>query len=275
MTTRPAIPEATKREVRQRCGFGCVVCGSPLYHYDHIEEYSRLGVHEASNITLLCGSHHDQKSRKQLPTERVRRANEKPHNANVRHTTGHPLYYNGDRAHIVAGGNHILVEDSASAVTIDGHSLIGFELVDGVLLLNVDLRGGDGSPVLLVVRNELVHATDLWDVTYEGNRLTLRRGPGDLLISIAFETSDHRVVVDQGLVAHNGVEILFDHNALCVLNNRIVLSANSVSGMSSAISIGEGRDWAGPVGFQMSIPRGPFDRAAAVQWARARLRDRR
>jgi len=30
------IPLPIQREVRQRCGFGCVICGTLLYEYDHI-----------------------------------------------------------------------------------------------------------------------------------------------------------------------------------------------------------------------------------------------
>ena len=30
------MPLPIQREVRQRCGFGCVVCGLPLYEYDHL-----------------------------------------------------------------------------------------------------------------------------------------------------------------------------------------------------------------------------------------------
>ncbi len=35
-SVRPKIPLPIQREVRQRCGFGCVICGLPLYDYDHI-----------------------------------------------------------------------------------------------------------------------------------------------------------------------------------------------------------------------------------------------
>lgn len=34
------IPLPIQREVRQRCGFGCVICGMPLYEYEHMEEWA-------------------------------------------------------------------------------------------------------------------------------------------------------------------------------------------------------------------------------------------
>lgn len=31
------IPEAVKRQVRQRDGFGCIICGSAIIEYEHFE----------------------------------------------------------------------------------------------------------------------------------------------------------------------------------------------------------------------------------------------
>ncbi|GAH43227.1 unnamed protein product, partial [marine sediment metagenome] len=31
------IPLEIKRAVRQKCGFGCVVCGSTIYQYHHFD----------------------------------------------------------------------------------------------------------------------------------------------------------------------------------------------------------------------------------------------
>jgi hypothetical protein len=35
------IPDHVAREVRQRCGFGCVCCGSALYQYHHFDPLFR------------------------------------------------------------------------------------------------------------------------------------------------------------------------------------------------------------------------------------------
>lgn len=55
------IPPAVTRAVRKECGFGCVVCGEMICHYDHFEpEYADLtDEHKAANIALLCTAHHD------------------------------------------------------------------------------------------------------------------------------------------------------------------------------------------------------------------------
>lgn len=57
------IPAEVKREIRQRCGFGCVVCGSPFYDYEHWNlEFNELhGEHSADGITLCCPNCHRKK----------------------------------------------------------------------------------------------------------------------------------------------------------------------------------------------------------------------
>src|SRR5467141_5394733 len=54
------IPESIKREVRQRCGFGCIICGSAVVQYHHFSPaYVDALEHRAEGITLLCGRCHD------------------------------------------------------------------------------------------------------------------------------------------------------------------------------------------------------------------------
>jgi hypothetical protein len=66
------IPEPVKRAVRAACGFGCVICGLPFYHYDHFDpEFENARTHDAAGIALLCGYHHDKRTRGTLSKETV------------------------------------------------------------------------------------------------------------------------------------------------------------------------------------------------------------
>jgi len=62
MNDRPPIPDPVKRTIRQRCGFGCVICGLPIYEYDHIFGYKNETGHIVEEITLLCDHHHKLKT---------------------------------------------------------------------------------------------------------------------------------------------------------------------------------------------------------------------
>jgi hypothetical protein len=86
---RSRIPNDIKRRVRQRCGFGCVVCGLPLYEYDHLVPWSEVKTHEADNLVLLCDRHHREKTSGLLPVAQIVEANDTP--ANLATGTSSPL----------------------------------------------------------------------------------------------------------------------------------------------------------------------------------------
>jgi len=69
--TRPPIPSKIKREVRQRCGYGCILCGCPIYDYEHIEEYSVVKEHTFENLALLCPICHRKKTNKLISKEKI------------------------------------------------------------------------------------------------------------------------------------------------------------------------------------------------------------
>jgi hypothetical protein len=69
------IPDPVKRAVRQRCGYGCVICGLSLYDYDHIDPpFEEAREHLPDDICLLCPTHHVRKSKGLISAADVRRA---------------------------------------------------------------------------------------------------------------------------------------------------------------------------------------------------------
>ena len=74
------IPNGTKRLVRQRCGFGCVICGNAIIQYEHFNpEFENATKHDSNGITLLCGYCHDLKTRGFLSVDSVIAANKNPY----------------------------------------------------------------------------------------------------------------------------------------------------------------------------------------------------
>jgi hypothetical protein len=66
------IPEPIKRKIRQRCGFGCVVCGSSIVDYEHVDpEYADAKEHDPTKMTLLCPMCHRMVSGKVWSKEKV------------------------------------------------------------------------------------------------------------------------------------------------------------------------------------------------------------
>ena len=73
------IPESVKRQVRQDCGFGCVVCATALYEYEHIDPtFAEARDHRAECIGLLCPNCHVAVTRGLRSKEEIKRAREHP-----------------------------------------------------------------------------------------------------------------------------------------------------------------------------------------------------
>lgn len=100
---RDKIPARIKRAVRQRCGFGCVMCGAPVYHYEHMKDWAIVLKHEEENITLLCPNSHEDKSNNLLPLHKLQEANANPVNRQTGHSTGRFYYFGTERPEVVIG----------------------------------------------------------------------------------------------------------------------------------------------------------------------------
>lgn len=73
------IPPEVKLRVRQRCGFGCVICGDAFYEYEHFSpEFKNAKEHHADGITLLCPTHHSAKTRNRMSIAAIVEANQNP-----------------------------------------------------------------------------------------------------------------------------------------------------------------------------------------------------
>ncbi len=59
-----SIPAEVKREVRKRCGFGCVICGNGIDDYEHVDPpFKDAKEHDPNGIALLCPNCHAKKTR--------------------------------------------------------------------------------------------------------------------------------------------------------------------------------------------------------------------
>lgn len=211
---RPHIPAAIKREVRQRCGHGCVFCGLPLYEYDHIVDWSETQRHVADEITLLCNEHHARKTRGLLTREMVQEANGSPHNVAAGVTAPFGLHFSAsDEVEMVVGGDSFKSTMDLYPIVVDNIPLLGFLRSAHGLALHVHLRDRYNLPVLSVDNNELMMVSDLWDIQFVGQQLTLHQAAREILVRLRFEPPS-RVVVSRARMMCNGVLIDVDEDTI-------------------------------------------------------------
>jgi hypothetical protein len=138
---RPDIPSPIKRAVRQKCGFGCVICGLAVYEYDHVIEWSEVQQHTVKNLILLCSFHHTEKTTGRLPIETLTRAAERPRNKRVKESLAYRLFAHGKRTDIFLGSIRFSLDFSTNnfnifeVIVIKNKVMISIENDDDSLLL--------------------------------------------------------------------------------------------------------------------------------------------
>jgi hypothetical protein len=72
-------PSSVEEEIRQRCGFGCVICGLCFYDYEHFNpDFKDARIHDPRGMTLLCMQCNQKRNRGLLSREAVARHNITP-----------------------------------------------------------------------------------------------------------------------------------------------------------------------------------------------------
>jgi hypothetical protein len=180
------IPADVKRAVRQHCGFGCVLCGASIYEYDHFDPPFVLAErHDPEGITLLCPTHHSEKTRGVLPLEAVRRANASPAALQNGETTVSRPYFDHIPSLLLGGG--ILIENTPVPLEIDGVPLIKFaEPEEGskVARIFATITSENGEHLLSIEDNEWIVRSGVWDYEWVGQRMTIRDDSGAVSLQI-------------------------------------------------------------------------------------------
>lgn len=254
------IPLPIQREVRQRCGFGCVICGLPLYEYEHMEEWAVVKRHVANEITLLCDQHHKEKTNGFLPKEVVAHANNNPFNLRTGISKPYDLHFYGQTMAIKIGTNtfkrSVLPDESfcfMSAVVVDGIPLISFIIQDNHVLLNVYLFDKYNNLLLSITNNQLVYNVLNWDIQLISTRLIIREGAGNILLEINFQPPN-AISITRGRLLCNGLVMKIQGESV-ILNDGTNVQGNSVTGCDIGIAIGERSRNIGVTGIALDVDR--------------------
>jgi hypothetical protein len=269
---RPSVKAGILRTVRQRCGFGCVICGKPIFEYEHMLGWANVRRHVASEITLLCDDHHRAKTGGFIPAELVVAADKDPINLKTGVTRSYPLIYYGTQYVIGIGSCSFEKTDGQLSalnqiIRIDGEPLLWVRLEDGHILLNLRVYNSKGGIALEIVDNELVANVNSWDIEVVGTQFTIREGKGNILFDLLF-TPPSSIHVRRGRFLRNGIELLITPRWAALLNTCTLFHRLAMSSCTAGFVFGD--DPHPPFGiFNIAnIPRNGWDRNSSVAWAR-------
>ncbi len=236
------IPLPIQRELRQRCGFGCVICGLPLYHYHHIKDWANVHEHIAADIILLCDKHHGETTLGLLPKEEVIEANKSPFNLQTGRSRPLLMHYEGNSCEIHMGSNSFTTRTEGRSVEsfplmVDGIPLIGFRFEADHLFLNFILFDQFNHLVLRIIDNHLFYSISPWDIQFVGKTITIREKSRKFLIRLTFQPPN-KVTIDKGRFLCNGVEILVYSDHIIVANNNTWISGCRIKNAHGGLIIG-------------------------------------
>jgi len=198
------IPTDVQRAVRQHCGFGCVLCANAIYVYHHFDPpFERAREHRPDGITLLCGACHDRATRGILSEESVRFAAEHPKSRQDGFSFG-PFDIGTEHPSVVLGSFRAV--RTRTVVRAFGTPVLEVEPPEATgtpFLLSAELRDRNGSVVLKIVRNEWRTPIQNWDAEVVGQRITVRRALGDIVLRLRTEPPK-TLVVERMDMSHYG-----------------------------------------------------------------------
>lgn len=194
------IPLPIKRVVRRECMFGCVLCGSFPFQYDHFDpEWPHCKKHRSAGIALLCGSCHGDKTAGRVSVQTVAEARAEPYN--VRNEPVWKLRPGRKALSLEFGGFgmepcHITGDRVVGVTSLSGGDvLVVRNGTDDVPVISATFLDGKGRVLLSIVENELTVNRESWDIDFVGTRLTIRSGLRRIALEICFfaEASTFRV----------------------------------------------------------------------------------
>jgi hypothetical protein len=192
------IPADISRVVRQSCGFGCVICGSAIVEYEHVEPtFAEATEHDPRRIALLCPQCHAKVTRGFMPKETVSAALANP----ICLSQGFArerFDFAGRCPDLVFAG--LTLRDCPIPIAVNRVPMLKFEAgeEDGApVRLSGNFYNANGRPSLEIVENEWRPLSGNWDVEATGGRIIVRDGPR--MISLQLRLAPPREIVVEAL----------------------------------------------------------------------------
>jgi len=205
-----AIPSEVKRIIRQHCGFGCVICGSGIIQYEHVEpEFHDATEHNPEKMTLLCPQCHAKVTTKFWSKEKVLKAMESPickmqgfsrEVFDIGH--GYPA--------LQFGG--LLLKNCPIPIQVGEVPLFKIEPPeeDGApFRLSGFFCDSKGVVSLKIIENEWQANSNNWDVEVSGGAITIREAKRDIHLKLVASPPD-KIIVERLNMFLNG--LLFEAN---------------------------------------------------------------
>jgi hypothetical protein len=206
------IPSPIKREVRKKCGFGCVVCGSIIIDYHHFDPpFSLAKFHNPNGIALLCGGCHTKVTRGVLSNDTVAKAARKP--KCLEQGFSHFPLDVGEQFPLVLLGNSTFI-GNPTIIRAFGNRLFAIdkpEEIGSPFRISAVFYDRNGIEACRLIENEWKGLASNWDITSKGNAITVHRAHGEIAHKMRTNPPD-KLVIERLDLFYKGFRIVVKTN---------------------------------------------------------------
>lgn len=208
------IPVDIKREIRKRCGFGCVRCGFGWYDYEHFNpDYYDAKEHNPDGMTLLCMSCNQKRNRGTLSRETVMVANKNP-KCLQEGFTKESFDYGSNLIEVRFASNTFI--DCENIICIDDLPILSIKnpIEEGdTFLMSGIFFNSEGEKSFEIKDNEWFGEIDNWDIECIGKKIIIKENEKDITLIIRQEPPN-LFVIEKINMLFNNTRIIGDENTL-------------------------------------------------------------
>jgi hypothetical protein len=204
------IPAEVKRTIRQRCGFGCVICGFGIIQYEHvIPEFNEATRHDPCKMALLCPQCHARVTTGFWSKDKVLLAMESP--LCKKRGYSRDLFDIGKGYPVLRFGG-ATIRNCPIPIQVGEMPLFKIEPQEehgAPFRLSGLFCDSKGNVSLRIVENEWLASSANWDVEVTGGSILIREGAGNIHLKLVV-CPPETLVVDRMRMFLGG--ILFEAN---------------------------------------------------------------
>ncbi|MGA2406468.1 MAG: hypothetical protein ABSF81_06935 [Bacteroidales bacterium] len=235
------IPSEVKRQIRQNCGFGCVICGLGIYDYEHVDpEFPEAEMHDPNKMTLLCMQCHGKVSRKMWSKDKVKLAMQDPYCKKSGYSNEYFDFGTNFPTIQFAGS---LIQNCSIPILVYGESLFEIKPPEengAPFRLSGNFYNRQGNDSLKIIDNEWFASTDNWDVEIIGPVITIRESSGNVHLQLT-SVPPYGIIVSKLNMKIKNITFEGDKDSLNINypdGRKRELSGCFMSGFPVALSIG-------------------------------------
>ncbi|WP_304349983.1 hypothetical protein [Comamonas testosteroni] len=241
---RRYVPSDVRRAIRQRCGFGCVICGFGFYDYEHFDpDFSEAKIHNPDGMTLLCSQCNQKRARGRLSVATVAKANQNP-KCRQQGFASEFFDFGINPIAIVLASNrfydckHVLVINDVPILSLNPPTQPGESFrISGIFTDEL------GRIALTIRDNEWKARLLNWDVECEGPNILVRTDLGKIALHLFMDPEASRLTIKRIEMQYESVRLHGDETTLQFSINGqqwSSISSNSIESCYCGISIDAG-----------------------------------